>query len=336
MKKSGPLLLVVMLCSLVSPLAVSAQRRLTIKLASLVPERSVWGEKLIQIAAEWNRITNGEVEMIISHNGVAGSEETVLKKLNANQIQAAVFTSFGLNQISPEIMTLSCPFFIRNDEELERVLEGLKPELEAKINEKNYVMLAWSKAGWVNLFSRNPVFVPADLKRQKLGTPPSEPKLTQAFNSMGFRLVAMDMQDVQVKLASGMIDAVYQSPAAVAAYQIFGVAKNMASIKIAPFMGGIVINQPAWRRIPERYKPELIQVTRQIARELDVSILDLEERAISTMVKNGLIINRLNPEQEQLWYNETERAMPGLLGTTFDRDIYQKVDVILKNHRNGR
>ncbi|MDR3146271.1 MAG: TRAP transporter substrate-binding protein DctP [Treponema sp.] len=336
MKKSGPFLIAVLICSLMNPLTVSAQRRITVKLASLVPERSPWGERLMQIAAEWNRITNGEVEMVISHNGVAGSEETVLKKLNANQIQAAVFTSFGLNQISPEIMTLSCPFLIRDEEEFDRVLEGLKPELEAKIAEKNYVMLAWSKAGWVNLFSRAPVFVPADLKRQKLGTPSTEPKLTQAFNSMGFRLVAVDMNDVQVKLASGMIDAVYQSPAAVAAYQIFGIAKNMASIKIAPFMGGIVINQVAWRRIPERYKPELIRVTRRIAGELDLSILELEERAIATMIRNGLTVNNLSPEQEQLWYNETERALPGLLGATFDRDIYQKIDAILKNHRNGR
>ncbi|MDR1059477.1 MAG: TRAP transporter substrate-binding protein DctP [Treponema sp.] len=335
MKKIRFPLLVLLLFSLMGP-AVFAQRRITIKLASLVPERSPWGEKLIQIAAEWGRITNGEVEMVISHNGVVGSETTVLQKLNANQIQAAVFTSFGLNQISPEIMTVRCPFLIRNDDELDLVLEGVKSELEAKISQKNHIMLAWSKAGWVNLFSRNPVFVPADLKRQKLGTPPSEPMLTQAFNSMGFRLVSVDMSDVQVKLASGMIDAVYQSPAAVAGYQLFGVAKNMATIRIAPFMGGIVMNNTAWRRIPDRYKPELLRVTRRIAAELDSSMRTLEQRAVSTMSGNGLIINRLSPEQEQLWYDETDRALPSLLGSTFDRELYQKIDVILKQYRNGR
>ncbi|MDR1950459.1 MAG: TRAP transporter substrate-binding protein DctP [Spirochaetaceae bacterium] len=336
MKKFGPLLVVILLCFVVSPVTVFAQRRLTVKLASLVPEHSPWGEKLMQIAAEWSRITNGEVELVVSHNGVAGSEATVLQKLNANQIQAAVFTSFGLNQISPEIMTLSCPFLIRSDEELDLVLEGLKPELEEKINQKNYVMLAWSKAGWVNVFSKAPVFVPADLKRQKLGTNPQDQKLTQAFTAMGFRMVAVDLNDVQVKLASGMIEAVYQSPASVAGYQIFGSAKNMASIKIAPFMGGIVINNTAWRRIPERYKPELLRVTRRIAAELDTSILDLEERAVSAMVNNGLIVNRLNRDQEQLWYTDMERALPNLLGATFDRDMYQKIEAIVRNYRNGR
>jgi TRAP-type C4-dicarboxylate transport system substrate-binding protein len=336
MKKIVPILALSVFFCMLSPAAVFAQRRITVKLASLVPERSPWGEKLIQIAAEWSRITNGEVELVISHNGVAGNEATVLQKLNANQIQAAVFSSFGLNQISPEIMTLSCPFLIRNDEELDLVLEGVKPELEEKFAQKNYTMLAWSKAGWVNVFSRAPVFVPADLKRQKLGTNPDEPKLTQAFTAMGFRMVSVDLNDVQVKLASGMIDAVYQSPAAVAGYQLFGIAKNMASIRIAPFMGGIVINQIAWRRIPDRYKPELLRVTRRIAAELDASIYELEERAITTMANNGLSVNRLNREQEQLWYSDMERTLPSLLGTTFDRDIYQKIDAILKNHRGGR
>ena len=142
-----------------------AQRTITIKMASQVPENTPWGYFFNQIAIDWKRITNGEVNLIIYHNGTAGNEETVLRNLRLNQIQAAVLSTFGLTEITPEVLTLSCPFFIRNNDELDLVLKEVKDELERKINSKGFFTLAWSRVGWVKIFSKTPIFVPADLKR---------------------------------------------------------------------------------------------------------------------------------------------------------------------------
>ncbi|MDR2404391.1 MAG: TRAP transporter substrate-binding protein DctP [Spirochaetaceae bacterium] len=321
------------------PEPVFAQRRkLTIKLASLVPEKTPWGTALNRMAAEWGAVTNGEVELLIYHNGVAGSEGDVLRKLKGNQIQAAILSSFGLNSITSnnEIMTISCPFLIRNNAELDLVLNDLKPELEERINREGFFTLAWSKAGWVRFFSKAPVFVPADLKRQKLGINEQEPALMDAFKAMGYQLVPVAMNQVLVYLNGGMIDAVYQSPINVGGLQIFGIAKNMASINIAPFMGGIVMNQTAWRAIPERHKPALLRIAKRLEAELDTSIQQLEAEAIATMHRYGLIINELSPVQEQIWYDDVNRIIPSLLDTTFNRELYRRIETLLKAHRSGQ
>ena len=57
---------------------------------------------------------------------------------------------------------------------------------------------------------------------------------------------------------------------------------------------------------------------------------------IKTLGNYGLKVNQLSPQQEQLWYDEIGRAMPGLVGTVFDRKVYERVETILKNYRNGR
>ena len=314
---------------------LTAQRKITIKMASPVPENTPWGKCLNDIASEWRRITNGEVEIIIYHNGVAGSENTVVQNLKINQIQAAVLSTFGLYEISPEIMTLSCPFLIRDDDELDLVLSKLKPDLEETINSKGYFTIAWSRVGWVKVFSKSPVFVPADLKRQKLGTNGEQAELNQAFKSMGFQMIPVARNDILIALNGGMVDAVYESPIAVGSLQIFGVAKNMASINIAPFMGGIILNQRAWRSIPDKYKPQLIAATRRIEAELDVSIRGLENDMIKTMSNYGLKINQLNPDQEQLWYDEIGRVIPNLVGKAFDRGMFGRIEAILKEYRSG-
>ena len=315
---------------------VFAQRTITIKMSTPVPENTPWGAFLNQLAVDWKKITNGEVELVIYHNGVAGSEKEVVRNLRVNQLQAAVLSTFGLYEISPEIMTLSCPFLIRNDEELDVVLAELKGELEERINSKGYFTLCWARVGWVKFFSKQPIFVPDDLKKQKLGTNADQEELAQAFKTMGFQMVPVARNDILISLNSNMVDAVFQSPVAVGSTQIFGLAKNMASINVAPFIGAIVFNQRAWRAIPERYRAQLIAVTRKAEAELDVSVRGLEEEMIKTMGNYGLKVNVQSPEQEKLWFDEIGRAVPNLVGTLYDRNIYGRIETILRSFRGGR
>jgi TRAP-type C4-dicarboxylate transport system substrate-binding protein len=126
---------------------------------------------------------------------------------------------------------------------------------------------------------------------------------------------------------------VYQSPAAVAAYRLHLTLRNMASINIAPFLGGIVMNKVTWEKIEPQYREELLRATRRIAAEMDASMQRTSENALSVMSRSGLTVNRLTPAQEQLWTNEVERTLPSLLGTTFDRAIYEKIDAILTQRR---
>jgi TRAP-type C4-dicarboxylate transport system substrate-binding protein len=310
------------------------KNRVVIKLASMVPENTEWGRMVNKMAAEWSKATNGEVQLQVFANGTQGSEEEVLRKLNGNHIQAAILTSFGLNKIAPEILTLSCPFLIRNDEEFNEVLKNVRGDFEARINSQNYFALALVKGGWVKFFSRNPVFVPADLKRQKVGSVPSEPELARTFRTMGYQIVEVEQSRILIALNGGTIDAIYMSPIFAAGAQYFGVAKNMASINIAPFMGGVIMNKHAWESIPAQHRTNLMAVTRRIGVELETSLLKLETETIRMMKNNGLKENQVSPQQMEEWYNDTVQAMPGLLGGTFNRPMYNKIDGILKTYRS--
>ncbi|MDR1596559.1 MAG: TRAP transporter substrate-binding protein DctP [Treponema sp.] len=324
------------------PVMVYSQKRpgrqITIKLASPVPAKTPWGVALDRMASEWSAATNGEVQMKIYPDGIQGTEADVLQKLNMNVIQAAVFTSLGLNKLVPEILTLSCPLLIQNDEELTAVFDVMKPELEAKINSQNYYSMALVRGGWIKIFSKEPVFVPSDLKRMKVGSDPLEPAMMAAFKSMGYQVVPVESNRTLVAL-NGVtgIDAIYASPIVSAGMQFFGVAKNMSTINIAPFLGGIVINKHTWETIPEQHRAAILRITRRIGTEIEISLAQLESDAINTMTRHGLAINDLNSRQRQEWYDDLEKALPILLGSvTFDQDTYDKIDRIVKTYRNRR
>jgi TRAP-type C4-dicarboxylate transport system substrate-binding protein len=335
-KQNFKFLLLILFIFIVNP--VFAQK-VTIRLASLVPENTAWGAAINKMAADWSRITNGEVEVIVFHNGTAGGEEEVLRKLKINQIQAAVFTSTGMNAVMPEVMSISYPFLIRNDDELNEVMLRIKPQLDAKIQQNGFVTLAWACAGWVRFFSKTPVLSPDDLKKIRLASPPEDQHLIQAFRLMGYQMVPISLPDTLVSLRSGMIDATYQSPVYAAGNQIFGIAGNMANINIAPFMGGILVNNTAWRRIPDKYKPQLLEIGKKLEREIESSISSLETEAVSTMTRYGLKINNPTSQQMQAWYDDTARFENNLVGGStpvFNREYYLLIKNILTEYRKGR
>jgi TRAP-type C4-dicarboxylate transport system substrate-binding protein len=340
MKKVQQLIVFIALVCILSPGAAFAQRRRNnvIKVASPAPERTDWGRALNQISSEWSRITNGEVEFQVFHDGIMGkgNESEMLQLLKSNSIQAGVFTSSGLNLISPGIMTLSAPFFIRDTGELGAVLAGLRGELEGRVEREGFAVLGWSQAGWVKIFSRSPVIVPNDLKRLKLGASPTDDKMMNAFITMGYQIVPVGLNDMLVSLTSGKVDATYLSPMAAGGYQLFGVAKNMTSLNVAPFLGGLVLNQRAWQAVPDQYKARLKEATARIVRDLDRSMTKLEDDMVNTMKQYGLVVHQVSPQQAQIWYDDTAKAIPSLMESTFDRDLYQRVDSILMDYRKSR
>jgi TRAP-type C4-dicarboxylate transport system substrate-binding protein len=316
-----------------------AQDTVVVRIASPLPRESAWGRTLDRIAAEWSRITGGQVRVSVLHGGTEGGEAQMHRSLSSNTVQAAVFTTFGLSQINPSIMTMGAPFLIRDEEELNVVMDEIQPDLEAQFNAGNYFIVAWSRAGFVNFFSREPVLTPDDLRRMRIASNAEAGELNAVFSTMGFNIVETDWVDLGPMLATGQVSALYQNPAGIAAFQLHSHLRNMLTVNIAPVLGGIVINQVTWRRIGElnpRFQQDLITRTRQIAAELDESMHRTIEDALAAMSRDGLIVNQPTPAQEQLWFNEIEQITPILLAQSYDQQLYHRITEILARHRAER
>lgn len=307
-----------------------------IKLASSLPSNSDWGVILDRIAADWYRISNGEVILTVQHQR-AGSEEEYLRWLRQDRFQAAVFTSSALNNVAPEIMALSIPFLIRNNEEFDAVLAEVRPILDAKIEERGYKNLTWAKAGWVKIFSRSRVSVPDDLRRLKLATSPSDKKFSDAFKAMGFQLVGAPITDIPLFFNSGRIDAIYQSPIMVQATSLHKMANHLLSLNLAPFMGGILMNPQGWERIPERYREPLREIVRRAGMEFEESFYRREAEAVALMRREGIIYNEISSREEQIWLNDIGSRIPGLVDRNiFDKAMYLRIQDILQRYRSSR
>jgi TRAP-type C4-dicarboxylate transport system substrate-binding protein len=198
------------------------------------------------------------------------------------------------------------------------------------------VILAWSKGGWVYLFSREEVRTPADLRRQRIATSPELTDMNTVFRNMGFNVVETDLTAVGQSLASGAVNTIYMIPSAVAPMQLHRSLGHMMELPIAPIMGAIVINRVTWNRISVTHQQQLLRITRRIAGEFDESVSRTEANAISAMGRSGLSVNPLTHAQQELWRTELMGSLTQVIGTVYDSNIFNRINQILERSRSGQ
>ncbi|MDA3955163.1 TRAP transporter substrate-binding protein DctP [Oceanispirochaeta sp.] len=318
-------------------LASHSLAALTIKMGSLFPEGSSWDITLKKMAREWSEVTDGRVKIKIYPGGIAGEENDMVRKMRIGQLDAAVLSGVGLTEIVSDSIVFSIPFLVQNEEELDYVISDLLPLFDDDFRDKGFEVLIWSKSGWINFFSNKEILTPDDLKSTRLAVSPNNPEMTEAFKALDLNVIPLGMNDTLMGLQSGMIDSFYSIPMISAAYQWFALAKNMNPIDMSPVIGGILISERTWKRIPEKYHDDLKASMAAVEQEFFKEYSRLNEEALRIMKDNDL--NVLNPSQEveQIWRDYFKDSYKTLVNNNMiSEQIYQEMSQKLEAFRNGR
>ncbi len=311
------------LCAAALPAALSA---LTLKMGTVAPENTPWDTALKEIASDWSSASNGEVTLRLYPGALAGDESDMIRKMRIDELQAAALTGDGLVQIVPDVIVFDLPFLFGSEDEFRYVLDRMTPEFQKKFAEKGFVLLKWDIVGWLKFFSRRSVTSPADLMTQKLAIPSgTKPDIIRSWQEAGFQVTPIAISDLMTALSSGMVDAFFTEPLAAAAYQWFGIANNMSTLKIAPLIGGIVITERAWRQIPDQYKPQFLASVGQAQQTVLTGMSALEQQAMGVMVQNGLTVNDVSPDQKKQWRDIMEGGFEQLDGKAYSADVYNRI-----------
>jgi TRAP-type transport system periplasmic protein len=312
--------------------AAACVSALTVKVGSLAPAGSPWELELRRIAAEWARLSGGSVSLRIYTGGVAGDEPDMVRKIRIGQLNAAAMTVSGLQGIFNGVKALSFPLFLRDDGELDAVLQQMKPQFERELSSRGFRVVMWSAAGWTYFFSRRPVVSPDDLRRQKLWVWAGDPEEVRAWQEAGFQVVPLASTDIMTSLQGGMIDALVSSPLLAASNQWFGIAGNMCGLRLAPLWGALVVSEKTWAEIPSELQPRLAAAAQQIADSLAPEILKGDAQAVDVMKKYGLSITQVPPEAARQWQQIVEKGFTQLIGKSYDRASYEAAKGYLQEY----
>lgn len=319
MKMVKKILISLMCCFILSVSLYS----LTIKIGSVAPDKSPWDKAIEKIGREWKKISNGKIQIKVFAGGIAGDEADMIRKMRIGQLGGAALTNMGITHIYRDAYVLNTPLLITTDKELDYVFAKMKPVFEKGIEKQGFKVVIWSLTGWLNFFTKKKVLYPKDLRKQKIAFSRGMPEMEQAWKKAGYQVVPNEINDLTMALQSGMVDACYLPPIVAASGQYFGLAPHMCSLKVAPLLGGIVLSEQTWKRIPQQYKKKMMDIAKRISDELYLDIIQLEEDAIKEMKKHDLKVNQVPAGAIGEWKAAADKGMDELIGKAFSKEIFE-------------
>jgi TRAP-type C4-dicarboxylate transport system substrate-binding protein len=302
--------------------APAAAQTRTLKLATLVPDGSVWDKELRAMAAEVQRQTQGRVVLRIYPGGVAGDDPDVVRKMRLGQLQAATLTVSGLSEIDDGFEVFSVPRFFASYDELWHVTRAIEPMLVQRLEAKGFVMLGWGHGGWINLFSKQPINAPADLQRLKLFSWAGNDAMTQWWKSHGYRPVPLASTDIMTGLTTGMIEALPTTPLAALTLQWYRPTPYMLDLGVAPLVGATVVSKKGWDAIAPADQQIVRQLARQMEERLRGAIPEQDRKAVEEMSRRGLKVTHPGPEQMKAWERAAEEFAASMRQQMVPADVF--------------
>lgn len=281
---------------------------LTLKLATLVPDRSVWGNVLSEMAAEWKEATDGRVTLRIYPGGVAGDDPDVVRKMRIGQLHAGTITQAGLTEIDSAFNLFNTPLFFESYEEYFYVLEQIQPALERILGDKGFELLHWGHGGWVHLFATRKVESVEDLKGMKLFVWAGSDRMVRWWKNAGYKPVPLAFTDVVTGLQTGMLEAMPNTPLAALSFQNYRNTPYMLGMGFAPFLGATLVTTKAWNRVDETDRRAIMASVEKAAERFRTEVPEQDAKAITEMEKRGLnVVSVEDPELVRQWRAEAEK-----------------------------
>jgi TRAP-type C4-dicarboxylate transport system substrate-binding protein len=308
-----------------------------VKVATIAPKGSIYHRVLQEMGQAYSRASGGHGRFIIYPNSIQGTEADTVRRMRVGQLDASMLTVVGLSQIDRSAAALQfMPMMFRSWAELDYVREKLRPELEAKLAAKGFVVLIWGEGGWVQFFTKENISTPQQYKRGRIFAWSGDIVQASVMKSQGFHPVPIPLADILPALETGMIDTVPVAPLWALVGQIDRVTHYMLRVNWVPIVGATVMRRRTFEALAPQERAALLEAARKATATLRARREAQDEESIRAMQARGLKVIPMTPELEQAWRAVAEKSWPQVRGTMVPAGTFDRVKAILAEYRSAK
>lgn len=302
-----------------------------LRLATLAPRQSQLGRAFQELRKELREKTDGDVELKMYHGGVAGDEETVVRKMRVGQLDGALLTSTGLGALVPQVLVLQAPGLIRSYPALDDVRKALAPQFDAMFDKAGYTLVSWGDSGQVRIFSKHKIQHPDDLKGVRPWVWRGSPTMRAFIEAAGANGVVLGLPEVYGALQTGMVDTVIASSIGVLGFQWHTRLKTMTKPGGGVVVGAYVIRKEKLEALPEVARNHILTSATEHADEFRDGGRRLDEEASEALAQRLKTVNIWR--NQHAWEAVQRTARNALAGRLYSRSLLVRVqELVGKNY----
>ncbi len=232
--------------TLMLPLASLA---VTLKIATAAPDGTAWMKSMRQAGERIAELTEDRVKLKFYPGGVMGNDQTVLRKIRIGQLQGGAFAGGGLVEVYNDMQLYSLPFLFRSYEEVDYVRKRMDPLIRKGLEERGFVAVGLSEAGFAHLLSSHPLRRRDDLIGRKVWIPQGDELSRIAFETAKISPVPLPISDVYTGLQTGLIDTIASSPIGAIAFQWHTKVRYFIDVPLMYLFGTLAFAKKAFDKL---------------------------------------------------------------------------------------
>ncbi|WP_257447547.1 TRAP transporter substrate-binding protein DctP [Archangium lipolyticum] len=302
-----------------------------IKIGTLAPKSSPWG----QVFSVWEKAvkekSGGRVELQFFYNGQQGDEGAMVGKMKAGQLDGAAVTAVGLGKIHKPILALQMPGLFTTWAKLDDARNKMKPEFEKGLNNAGFSLIGWGDVGAVHLMSKGfAVRAPNDIKGKKPYMWREDALQPTLFGVIGgVTPVPLNVPEVLPNLNTGAINIV--NAPALAAEQLQWASKldHIVDDTSAMAIGAIVISSKRLDALPADLRAIVIETGKIAASALTQRIRG-EDAAAYGRMKTRMTVITLTADERAKWDSVFKQTRQRLAQGTFSPELVAKLEGLAK------
>ncbi len=297
----------------------------TITIGTTAPKHSPWG-KVFRV---WNKAvkkkSDGQLELKFYWNNQQGSEEAMVGKMRAGQLDGAAVSAVGLGKVYQPILVLQVPGFFDDWATLDRVREALLPELKEGARQNGFYLGGIGDVGLYRLMSKGRALrTPDDLRGMKPNAIVGEPIIPVVAQVLGLTPQPISIAEVLPNLNAGRINVVI-APALVAeqlqwAPQLDHVTDSVLGTGI----GSLVFAQQSLDRLSPDLRELLTSTARKAGKMLTKRIRKEDDEAWKRL-QGRMTVVKLSADDRAKWDELSQQVRTRLAQGTFSPALIERV-----------
>ena len=324
MKKIIALILMAALVLSLVP-AASAAKTYNLKISTVLTETDPLFVALTEVfEKQVEERTNGEVQVEVYSGGQLGTDEDVLEQAIVGAGVGVVTEGGRLSNYVYDFGVLLAPYLAKDYEEALKLFQtetykGLCAELE----QQGFQILSFNYyQGERELFTKNPVSSPADLKGQRIRSSGSK-VVTATLEAMGANTSVLAWSEAYQALQQQVIEGVEVHLSAAVGSSIQEVTKYLAFTAHQQLLTALVISDAWYQTLPEEYKSVLQEASEAAGLAASQSVIAKNDEFLKTLIDSGIQVVDCDVDAfrkacdvvyDQLGYTEIKARLDAELG----------------------
>lgn len=269
----------------------------TLKVGTVLTETDPLYKGLELFKQGVERRTGGEVRVELYSGSQLGADEDVLEQAKVGAGVGIITDPGRMSNYIKEFGILGGPYIATDYEDALRLMDtSVYKNLVSKFEDYGFKILSFNYfQGSRNLYTKNPVRTPADLKGQRIRSSGSL-IVTKSLEAMGANTTVLPWSEAYQALQQKVIEGVEVHNSAAVGSSIYEVTNYVAETGHFQLLTGLVISNSWFQKLPVEYQTILMEESYNAGKSASEVIAAKDAEYLQKTLDGGLVLTQVDKQ----------------------------------------